>query len=75
MNEIIIPARSIPVLEMKETIIERPLILKEIRPLEEKGMIEIEVETEIEVGAPDKIIAKVVGMIPPGVQETWHQIG
>ena len=49
-NEIIIQARSIPVQEMKETMTEHPLIWKEIRPPEEKEMIEIEVETEIGEG-------------------------
>ena len=69
-NEIIIPVRSIPVLEMKEIMIEHPIILKEIRPLEGRGMIEIGAEKEIEVGAPGKLSAKLVGMIHLEVQET-----
>jgi hypothetical protein len=40
-----------------------------MRLLEEKEMIEIEVGTEIEVGAPGKLIGKVLGMIPPEIHE------
>ena len=70
MNESIILVQSIPVLETKEIVIELPLILKEIRPLEGREMIETEGEKEIEAGAPGKLIAKVLGMIPPEIHGT-----